>query len=243
MTSPAEIARTAKAVLRRAFPKTKWSVTSNCNIDIVWTDDGPELDQVEEVLLAAGCAEPATGWDGNRYLKAQGYSFWFDRHNAAERAAEVEDRERRQREYLDQRLREDEVVAEAHGAKREAMKPASSAPVAPASDPSAFVAFEALRVRVETEVATNTDGQQRPSWAPPLILGEELGKACYVLGYLTDDDKWIGRLWATFATPKRSGQYLRQHISHHPLEGISCRGFQLHAGATRGPTHQILFEA
>ena len=42
MTSPA-IARTAKAALRRVFPGTKFSVTSSCNIDITWTDDGFEI--------------------------------------------------------------------------------------------------------------------------------------------------------------------------------------------------------
>lgn len=87
------------------------------------------------------------------------------------------------------------------------------------------------------------DAERRPSWAPPLILGGELGEACYALGYLTDDDKWIGRLWATFATPKRSGRYLREHVSHLPLHGIQCRGFQLYAGGTRGSRAVLLFEA
>jgi len=73
-----------------------------------------------------------------------------------------------------------------------------------------FAAFETLRQRAEAEVTIAEDAERRPSWAPPLILGAELGEACYTLGYLTDDDKWIARLWAIFATPKRSGRWLRE---------------------------------
>ena len=74
-------------------------------------------------------------------------------------------------------------------------------------------------------------------------MGEELAELCLELGYLTLDDKWIGRLWADFATPKRSGRWLRQHVSNLPLEGLQCRGFSLWAGATRGPRSTLLFEA
>ena len=123
------------------------------------------------------------------------------------------------------------------------MKPASLAPPTPEQDPTAFTAFEALRQRAETEVASDSERLQRPSWAPPLVLEGELLETCRALDYLSADDKPIARLWATFATPKRSGRYLREHISALPLMGVSCRGFQLHAGATRGPTHAILFEA
>src|SRR5262249_14580791 len=79
--------------------------------------------------------------------------------------------------------------------------------------------------------------------APPMLLSEELGEACLTLEYINGDDKLIGRLWATFATPKHSGRYLREHVSSLPLPGISCRGFQFHAGEARGPVHAILFEA
>jgi hypothetical protein len=48
------------------------------------------------------------------------------------------------------------------------------------------------------------------------------------------DDKLIGRLWAKFATPKSSGQWLREHTSNLPLTGNSCRGFQLYAGEEGG---------
>src|SRR5262249_22820971 len=109
-------------------------------------------------------------------------------------------------------------------------------------DTTVFEAFERLRQRAESEVTIH-DTDRRPSWAPPLILGEELGNICYELGYLTDDDKWIARLWAKFATPKRSGRWLREHTSSLPLAGLSCRGFQLHAGGARGSTGNILFEA
>src|SRR5262249_17520527 len=57
------------------------------------------------------------------------------------------------------------------------------------------------------------------------------------------DDKGIGRLWATFASPKQSKSYAREHISTLPLHGISCRGFQFFAGSERQGTMQILFEA
>jgi Family of unknown function (DUF6011) len=87
------------------------------------------------------------------------------------------------------------------------------------------------------------DAERRPSWAPPLLLGEELAEVCFELGYLTEHDKLIGRLWATFATPKRSGRYLREHVSHLPLHGIQCRDFELYAGGTRGSRTALLFEA
>src|SRR5262249_46204467 len=66
---------------------------------------------------------------------------------------------------------------------------------------------------------------------------------CYTLGDLTDDDKWIGRLWATFATPKRSGRWLREHTSTFPLQGVQCRGVELYAGGTRGTRATLLVEA
>jgi hypothetical protein len=100
-----------------------------------------------------------------------------------------------------------------------------------------------LRQRAESQVTFDEDAQRRPSWAPPLILGEELAQVCLDLGYLTLDDKWIGRLWATYATPKRSGRWLREHTSKHPLHGIQCRGFKLYAGGTRGTRAALLFEA
>jgi hypothetical protein len=59
----------------------------------------------------------------------------------------------------------------------------------------------------------------------------------------TPDDKPIARLWAGFADPKATGRILRAGRGRHPLSGITCRGFQLHAGTDLGPTSSILFEA
>jgi hypothetical protein len=159
-------------------------------------------------------------------LEAEDYcSFWFDRYNAAERTAEQQAREQRQLEYEAERQRENEAVVAAQRVKANAIEPIKWSPSAPTTDPTAFEAFETLRQRAESDVSSDADRTRRPTWVPPLILGAELGELCYELGYLTDDDKWIGRLWAIFATPKRSGRYLREHVSNLPLAGISCRGF------------------
>jgi uncharacterized protein DUF6011 len=64
-----------------------------------------------------------------------------------------------------------------------------------------------------------------------------------VLGWLGLNDKPIARLWAGFADPKAIGRILREGRGRHPLTGITCRGFELHAGSERGPTSAILFEA
>jgi hypothetical protein len=114
------------------------------------------------------------------------------------------------------------------------------------SDPSVFAAFDRLRERAELTANLDEEGDERtrrPSWAPPLLLGEELAVACVDLGYLTEDDKWIGRLWAHFASPERKTRYFRQKVSQLPLHGISCRGFQLFAGSTRQSVGALLFEA
>jgi Family of unknown function (DUF6011) len=244
MTEIVDIAKAARAVLKRAFPRNKISVTSSGGINVRWTDDGPTVEQVEDALLKAGCAERHTAWNSKHYLHASPdlCSYWFDRYNVAERAAEQQKNEQRCQEYELQRRRENEAVAALSRAKNDAAKPIEWQHPPPVKDPAAFDAFEKLRQRAERDVTSNEERSRRPTWAPPMILGGELGEACYTLGYLTDDDKWIGRLWATFATPKRSGQYLREHISSLPLPGIECRGFQFHPGETRGPTYTILFE-
>jgi hypothetical protein len=104
-------------------------------------------------------------------------------------------------------------------------------------------AFEDLRQRVEADVARGFKHERRPTWAPPLLLDGELLELCLALGYLTSDDKPIARLWATFADPKQVGSYFREHVSKHALSGITCRGFQLFAGAERQNSSLILFEA
>jgi hypothetical protein len=241
----ADVAKAARTALKRAFPGHKISVTSDFSINVRWTDDGPSVEQIQDTLLSAGCAEAHTDWRDERCLKLvdDHRSFWFDRYNAAERAAEQQRREQDRLEYEVQRRRENEAVIAAQRAKDSAARPIEWQQQPQVQDPSAFEAFEKLRQRAESDASSDAERSRRPTWAPPMILGEELGELCYTLGYLTDDDKWIGRLWATFATPKRSGRYLREHVSTLPLKGISCRGFQFHAGEARGPAHQILFEA
>jgi Family of unknown function (DUF6011)/Large polyvalent protein associated domain 29 len=247
MTTAAKIARAARAALRKAFPESKISVTSGHNdITVRWTDDGPTVEEVRETLLAAGCAEEKKGWDGKRYLvtpENSSGSFWFDRYNPAQRAAEQQEFERRRQAREAENQRISAVLARESAARRSTWPAVSRQGLPPVEDPAVFAAFEALRQRAETEVQISEDAARRPSWAPPLLLGEELAKLCLELGYLTLDDKWIGRLGAEFATPKRSGRWLRRHVSNLPLEGLHCRGFAMWAGGTRGPRSTLLFEA
>ena len=88
MASTVDIAKSARAALKRAFPRSKISVISSGSvnsIDVTWTDDGPSLQQVQDVLVAAGCAEAHTAWNGERHLRAvdDPCSFWFDRCSPA----------------------------------------------------------------------------------------------------------------------------------------------------------------
>jgi Family of unknown function (DUF6011) len=248
MSTVVEIARTARAALRKAFPGSKISVTSSSGMMVKWTDDGPTLEQVQEVLLAAHCAIAKEAWNGNRYLEPWGVkysgSIHFDRYNVAQRAAEQAEFERRMREREAELKRISDVTERERQAWYATLpKPVKPSPL-PAPDPTVFEAFERLRQRAETEVHISEDSERRPSWAPPLLLGEELAELCLELELITLDDKWIGRLWAEFATPKRSGKWLREHVSDLPLGGIQCRGFSLWAGAAaRGTRSTLLFEA
>jgi hypothetical protein len=243
-----EIAKLARAALRKTFPGSKFSVTSDSfnGITIRWTDDGPTVELVEETLLLAGYAKTRKDWRGGRHLETPDNSsghYWFDRHNAAERAAELQGRERftQEREAENQRIAQ--VIA-CESATRQSLWPAVQERTLPAvQDPSAFVAFETLRQRAETEAQISEATDRRPSWAPPLLLGEELAELCLELEYITLDDKWIGRLWADFAAPRRSSRWLRQHVSKLPLDGVQCRGFSLWAGSSRGVRSDLLFEA
>src|SRR5262249_34089475 len=155
-------------------------------------------EQVQDTLLTVGCAEADTGWNGERCLRAAGNrycSFWLDRYNAAERAAKQQQREQDRLDYEAARWRENEAVAAAQRAKDNTVKPIEWQQSPAVQDPATFEAFERLRLRAESDVTSDVDRSRRPTWAPPLILGAELGEACYTLGYLTDDNKWIGRLW------------------------------------------------
>lgn len=240
-----DIAKAARAALKQAFPGSKISVTSTCGLRVAWTDDGPSIEQVKDVLLEAGCAKTHAAWNDEQYLRDPSGSetYCFDRYNVAERSAEQREREQRQQEYEAQRQCENEAVIAALRAKDSTLGTIESPCALPAQDPAVFEAFEKLRLRAEADVTGDAERSRHPTWAPPMLLSEELGEACLTLEYINGDDKLIGRLWATFATPKHSGRYLREHVSSLPLPGISCRGFQFHAGEARGPVHAILFEA
>jgi hypothetical protein len=109
--------------------------------------------------------------------------------------------------------------------------------------------FETLRLRAEADVAARLDPNKsqsrRPSWAPPMELAGGLLELCIKLGLLAPEDKPIARLWAQFAGPKKLGRTLREGNSDTDLAmpGISCRGFELHAGGTRGNRFAALFHA
>jgi hypothetical protein len=237
-----ENTRAIKATLRKAFSGTGFSVTRGGSY-IKWTDDGPTVEQVEDALIGAG-AEAKPGWNGERRLHLHGRSFWFDRYNAGERAAEQESLARRRQEWQAQQQRENDAVCAAVLAKRNTVSaPACTRRAASAEDPEAHAAFEALRQRAETDVDCDVERKVRPSWAPPLIIEGELLEICIALGWLEEDDKPIARLWASFADPKAAGSILRERRSRHTLSGIACRGFQLHAGSERGSTGSMLFEA
>lgn len=248
MSSVVEIARAARAVLRKAFPGfgSKISVTSTYGLMLRWTDDGPTVEQVEEVLLAAGCAEAHTAWNGKRYLRTPGQheGFYLDRYNLEQRAREQQNREQWIAEHQAERQRVEEVIAREHAARRGAWPTLRTQSSPSTENEHALGAvFETLRQRAERESSYSDDAERRPSWAPPLVLGEELAEICLELGYLTLDDKWIGRLWADFASPKRSRRWLRRHVSSLPLEGLCCRGFYFWAGTARGLRSTLLFEA
>jgi hypothetical protein len=242
-----EAAKKVRAVLRAAFPKTKISTTSHSDVHVKWSDAGPSLDEVKAALLTAPFVEAVECWNGSQTLKAHGHSIWLNCYNVAKREADQRDLERRQEEWAAQKQREAAAVEQAWAGKRAATHGAlrrDDFREQPPRDPAVFEAFDKLRQRAEAEAdADHDEGDRRPSWAPPLILGDELAEACRALGFLAPEDKPVGRLWAHFATPKRSGRYAREHISSHTLAGIPCRGFQLFAGGARGTMSSLLFEA
>ena len=247
--SNAEATNAIKKVLRQKFPAAKFAVTRG-GARIEWEDTGPTVAQVEEVLLAADCVKVRQGWNDQRYVEVPGNShsnsIWFDRYNVAKREADKAAAERCHEEGEQQRQREREAVHAASIARKAALaRPATGTPVLVENEQPAFEVFEQLRQRAEQDVANEDDAerQRRPSWAPALIIEGELLAICIELGLLKPDDKPIARLWAEFADPKRRGTVLREQRSSLSLHGIVCRGFELHAGAERGSTGDILFEA
>ena len=245
-STDAEATRAIKAALHKAFPDSKFSVTRGGS-SIEWTDDGPDIEQVKSALIAA---DVVTTWKDLRdhlVLQVPGNnSICLDRYNVAERAAYQQDLARRIEENEQRRQRQDEVISAAKQAKCATLK-------APPSDwmkqvengSEVFQAFEQLRQRAENDVATDDDAerQRRPSWGAPLIIEGELLDICLELELLTPDDKPIVKLWAQYADPKKRGTALREQRSNLPLIGITCRGFELHAGSERGKTSDMLFEA
>lgn len=240
-------AKKVRATLRTAFPKTKISTTSGtCGISVEWANDiGPSVKEVENVLCAAPFITSAEGWDDTKILKADGYLIQLWSFNAAEREAEQRERELRRQKEEEEWQRGSAALAEA----RRAEEPALEAIEAPRqsrqqeSNAAVFEAFNRLRQRAEAGVEFAEGDRRRPSWAPPMILGDELAAICRTLGWLGAEDKPIGRLWAQFASPRRSAGYLREHVSGHGLGDITCRSFELFAGSERGLRGQILFEA
>ena len=236
--------RAIKAALRKAFPAARFSITRG-GTRIEWTDDGPLVEQVKTALRAADCVDVRAGWKNEQHFEVRGSSIWFLRYNVAERAANQTELARRIAEGEQRRASENEAVAAPELVKRAtlALPPSSANPVATA--PETFSVFEDLRQRAERDVSTDDDGdrQRRPSCGWPLIIAGELLEACIELGLLKPDDTPIARLWAQFADPKQRGTVLREQRSSLPLSGIVCRGFELHAGAKRGATSDILFEA
>lgn len=219
MTNDAETTRLLKATLRKHFPGCSFSVKRGGE-QITWTDDGPTQVEVEDAIVATGLVKIQHTYNGQRYVRAptDHGSIYFDRYNAAERAADRQEQARRRQEYEDLRRK---VAAECKK-RRDAFKPIEDRPHAPVDNPAAvFETFERLRQRAEAEAWIQGGADRRPSWVPPLILGDELTAVCRELGYLGPNDKEIARLWATFA----------------------CRGLQLHVGGTRGPEPGIIFEA
>jgi hypothetical protein len=248
----AESARKVRAALRAAFPKTKISVKSrSSDIAIEWADDVASLEAMQAVLSAASFVTTSKYWPD--VLEADGHrvSLWC--FNSAKREAAQRDFERRRQESEAQQKREQAAVAAAHAAKHTAQVAIAPRPQNPPSDPVAYETFEKLRQLAEArsmdegdqpeEVEASAKGKRRPSWAPPLELGDELAAVCVALGYLAPEDKPIGRLWADFASPTHSGRVLRERVSALPLHGMPCRGFRLWAGASRGPVSALLFNA
>jgi hypothetical protein len=54
--SDGEATRAIKGALRKAFPTAKISITHGGS-RIEWTDDGPTVEQVQDAIIAANCAE------------------------------------------------------------------------------------------------------------------------------------------------------------------------------------------
>jgi hypothetical protein len=238
MSENADITRQVRKVLKRAYPSIKFAVSTNYDVRIDWTDDGPTQDEVENALVKDHCAEPDPRYSGN-HLRIDGRSVAFYRYNAAASEACKRDFEESRR----RQVRVNEVVRGAERIRWENRPRVTFTSTPTAVDQIVIDAFETLRQRAEKVVDSEAERDRRPSWAPPLIIDGELHALCLTLGYLTLDEKPIARLWAMFADLKHVGTYFRQNLSRHTFPGVLCRGFQLFAGATREGRSELLFEA
>ena len=164
----AESARKVRKTLRAAFPKTKISVTSPHDIRIEWDDSITDVDGMRAALTKAGVAHPDERFHGSS-LTVDGHHLWFHCFNRAEREAARLDSERRRQEEAEAYQRAQTAIAEAIKAKR-AARPEMPWQKAPPPEPSVYEAFERLREKAEAQVMAH-EGDRRPSWAPPLILG------------------------------------------------------------------------
>jgi hypothetical protein len=242
-----EVARQAKSALRKAFPKIKFAVQTSGSVCVEWADDGPAVEQVQDVVLTIGGVEVMRSWNNERCLGVSNGrgGFYFDRYSVAERAARAEQSERWRREH-EQEQAAINAVRRAKSEREWAIRRAAESPaqsLRTPEEPAVFEAFEALRQRAKIDVAVDAERSRRPSWGAPMVLEGELLEACTTLGYFAPDAKPIARLWATFASPKRSTSILREQFSSQPLSGIGCRGFELYPGSERGDRSSILFEA
>src|SRR5262245_58783757 len=118
MITRSEASKKIRAALRSAFPSTKFTVALSTDHRIAWTDDGPSVTAVQDALLAVGCGEEHIAWDKTRYIRVayNDYShdtLYFDRFNAAERAAEAQRWERLHEEQQALERHTHEVIVQA----------------------------------------------------------------------------------------------------------------------------------
>jgi hypothetical protein len=169
-----------KAALHKQFPNCKFSVTRGGSW-IEWTDDdGPDVTEVENAVIASGIVAIREGRDGKRWLRIEPgrhNDIYFDRYNAAKRAVYQQDLARRIEEGKARAERTKAALAAVGQARRAAIDALRfSAPKIDTSHlEAANAAFEAQRQRAEAAVAIeNDERQRRASWAPPLTLDGEL---------------------------------------------------------------------
>jgi hypothetical protein len=82
MSEKDEMIEMAKSALRKAFPGTKLSVQTSGRIRVKWSDDGPTVEQVKDVVLTIGGVEADFRGGERRLRVSNGHgSFYFDRYS------------------------------------------------------------------------------------------------------------------------------------------------------------------